>query len=268
MPFCPQSRMILSRIATTGLGMASPTALPMTITPSFGQCRYCGTRYPSEEYLKQHLDTWRPCCIKYHGDNPSALGFLPHPNEAPCFPCKLVFGSMLALAEHENTPVCRKQKRPSIPTSAVLLEPLKSLPGNSNVQLHSGSDRISDIEAMEQAIKRDSILHEPDQFVPSPCDFCRGASPVFWKGDVHKICTACKEKFLDLNKQDHIYESKSLREDSVMELTIPSQLVCSSPPASMTQNSNSSQSETDSQVMGLTRSPASPTIALQSMSQR
>ena len=69
-------------------------------------CTYCSFQYPTAQLLKLHHDTWRPCCHKFHGDNPKARGIKPYPERFPCENCRLRYDTPDTLQDHSRTPFC------------------------------------------------------------------------------------------------------------------------------------------------------------------
>lgn len=233
MDFCPATHAILGRIAATGTEIGYYANSFVILNPAFGQCKYCGIQYSSKEHLEQHYNTWRPCCIKYHGDNPSARGFLPHKVEMPCVPCKLVFGSTPDLTEHEDTKFCRQQRGlpvPADPTAA----PSTSTLDNSSQQVQPDSKCVGQATALEQALTRSNNLHGPEQYIITLCNFCGKEFPFVWKEDEQVICTACEENHPNLDKSKDAEVNDVFRRDSVLETAMLPQLPESSQSANST----------------------------------
>ena len=211
-------------------------------------CVYCRICYPTEQFLKQHLDTWRPCCIKYHGNNPSAIGYSPE-LEYSCDRCKIKFASLQALNEHRNNHVwCGQQslfaqltacasaasslEATSLADSVHLDPKIRATSNNSQAQ--EIRELMSPVQAIERAIQCSVAHHRPGRYIPPVCHFCRESYPEFWRSDVHEICTACREGFLAIHRFRYVQDNKALRRDPVMQSSDASQtkdaLQTSTPP--------------------------------------
>lgn len=178
-------------------------------------CSYCDASYPTKQHLKQHLDTWRPCCIKYHGDNPSAPGFSPE-FEYSCDRCRIRFASPPIVDDQKKQACCDHQDFFSQSLTSES-ETSSADPSTIGTQPLEKKQPVSSMEAIERAIRRGIVLLQVDQYIPPPCHFCREADPVFWQSDEHKVCSKCKESYLDVHRLKYIQNNGLRRNDSSIQ---------------------------------------------------